>query len=264
MNLKETQKDIEKKISPMLNKDYFFESSYESITDIPYGSQKAIIIEKYTYGGAKTYSSLFYNLLKNITKISKLDDTLTLEKKARKALKNKKILELGCGPGFFMYSLKELGAEVTGIEINDGLKDKINPKLDIIFGDARNLNQLTNENYDIILSKDFLSISVTKSYGNEIMEKAYSRLKKKGLSIHQIDYFKRNEEEYLRDLEEVISSKKVITQIKKSWENIENKELILRNNILNVGLDSLTKMGYKLLTNYKLDIEDKLTITLEK
>ena len=64
------QSNIQNKLMKLLPRDYFFEASYELISQIPLKNKQALIIENYNYGNAKTYVSLFYQLLRHITNIN--------------------------------------------------------------------------------------------------------------------------------------------------------------------------------------------------
>ena len=104
-------------------------------------------------------------------------------------LSGKKILEIGCGPGFFLPILKRLGAQAHGIEVCEDNKDKV-PDVDIVYTDAENLESiLGEEKFDIIISKDvFCGVVLKKDKAYSILENAYNKLKKNGIIINQIDY----------------------------------------------------------------------------
>ncbi len=72
-------------------------------------------------------------------------------------LKDKRFLELGCGPGFGLALFQELGANATGVEIRTDYRDAV-PGVDIRYGDAVNLKELyPDEEFDIIYSNDFFA-----------------------------------------------------------------------------------------------------------
>jgi SAM-dependent methyltransferase len=68
--------------------------------------------------------------------------------------KEDRLLEAGCGSGRYVYYLKNLGYDITGIEINQKTVDVLNelhPDLDIIQGDVRKL-PFSDESISGILS----------------------------------------------------------------------------------------------------------------
>lgn len=116
----------------------------------------------------------------------------------RDSFENKKFLEVGCGPGYFLFVLKKMGANVFGIDINDqgGLPeyfginfkrenlleypyDKILTPRDIFPG-------VEFENFDVLLTRQLFEIGLGlgKDFNREKVKKIL-RLTK-NLSILQI------------------------------------------------------------------------------
>ncbi len=74
-------------------------------------------------------------------------------------VKNKKILDLGCGQWYFSRLLTKQWANVTGIDISEDLikigeqrNQEQNLKIKYFVSDAANLNDLKNNEFDIVVS----------------------------------------------------------------------------------------------------------------
>lgn len=94
-------------------------------------------------------------------------------------VKNKKVLDLGCGSGIFTKKLKQLGARVVGLDLSKSLIDiaiRENPKIDFYVADSRK-TQFNNSQFDIISSS--LMIHYLKNL-DPVFKEANRILKKNG------------------------------------------------------------------------------------
>ncbi len=72
-------------------------------------------------------------------------------------VKNKRILDLGCGSGDFSHSLCEQGADVTGVDISSKWIDICKKEygdvknLEFFVADGSDLNQLPDNNFDFVV-----------------------------------------------------------------------------------------------------------------
>ena len=114
-----------------------------------------------------------------------------LRAEMQRLLKNKKILELGCGPGFLVKVLQNLGAESVGVELRTSYKGRI-PGIDIRYGSALNLDKLCkDESFDAIISNDFFATAcVNRDEATKIASQMYDRTKENGLGLHMMTYEK--------------------------------------------------------------------------
>jgi hypothetical protein len=99
------------------------------------------------------------------------------------------------------------------------------------------------------------------------MQGVYSALKDGGLTMHQIEYRRTPEEKYLATAKQAAEGAGMdFGRMMQVWSamNDEQKEFLLRKNILNTSIDELQDMGFRPLTSYRLDMEEFLTITLRK
>lgn len=105
-------------------------------------------------------------------------------------VKNKRVLELGSGNGYWLELLSQRGASCTGVEIS---KKQINlakernssPKIRYIQGDITNLEKynLKSNSYDVVfLEHALLEISSIKKL-EKIFNGIYKLLKKDGISV---------------------------------------------------------------------------------
>lgn len=244
-------------------KAYFFPADYKKITPVQFGDIKAAFIEEYQFD-LYPYRSIFYHILRHSTNLTGEESKDELEWKIRKTFKDKKILELGPGPGFFLHMLKEFGAETHGIEPSgEYQKQAKQAGLNIQTGDAAQLDM--PEEFDIIYSKDVLSFAVTKDYVEPIMKAVHKNLKKRGLTVHGIEYYRQTEDEYFKSIEKT-AGKEHVERMKEYWKtlNEETKEIALHKNVLNISLEHLEELGFKPLTGYRLDPNQFLTISLSK
>jgi ubiquinone/menaquinone biosynthesis C-methylase UbiE len=74
-------------------------------------------------------------------------------------VKGKKILDLGCGNGYFSFMLEKKWAKVTGVDISSNLiafaketAKKLKSKSEFLVADAANLKVLKDKKFDIIVS----------------------------------------------------------------------------------------------------------------
>lgn len=105
----------------------------------------------------------------------------------RDIVRNKKVLDLACGAGFFTRNLSSRGAEVIGLDFSKTLIEiacKENPRIKFCVGDARK-TPFKNSQFDIISSNLMVHyIKNIKLLFNEV-----SRiLKKRGLFIFSIHH----------------------------------------------------------------------------
>ena len=77
-------------------------------------------------------------------------------------VKDRRILEVGCGYGTFSVALAQLGAQVTGLDISKRamkiakeISEKLNVKIDMIQGDAQNI-PCASGFFDVIISCETL------------------------------------------------------------------------------------------------------------
>jgi SAM-dependent methyltransferase len=108
---------------------------------------------------------------------------------------DKKILEVGCGPGYFIYALKKSGVDVKGIELL-GLPAKLGQqnKLDIRIGDAFEVSKHFKEKFDFIISRSFFVEGgifeeyydgSNKDHLSKFLFEAREITAEKGVHIHQ-------------------------------------------------------------------------------
>lgn len=100
-------------------------------------------------------------------------------------IKDKKILDLGCGPGFHTKYLIKKMAKVKGIDFSKELinfAQKENPSVKFIIGDIKKL-PYENKEFDIVLSS--LVMGHIKNWG-EVLREIRRVLKKKGIFIFSI------------------------------------------------------------------------------
>ena len=243
-------------------KAYYFPAEYKKIFVTP-GEIKIAFIEQYAFS-LFPYRSILYHMLRHATNLTGQESKDELEWKIRKTFKDKKILELGPGPGFFMHMLKKFGADVYGIEPSEEYKKQAEQAgLNIQTGTAETLDM--PEEFDIIYSKDVLSFAVTKNKAEPIMKAVHKNLKQGGLTVHSIEYYRQSEEEYFKLIEKS-AGKETSERMKEHWKTTdeETKEIALHKNVLNISMEHLEELGFKPLTGYRLDPNQFLTISLSK
>ncbi|MBW3015567.1 methyltransferase domain-containing protein [Candidatus Woesearchaeota archaeon] len=247
-----------------IGKDKEFEAHYRQLSSVELFGLNAACIEDYTYSPALGYRSVLFHMLRHLHNITGEESSYETARIAYATFKDKKVLELGCGPGFFLYTLKQLGADVTGVELNKDVK-KV-PGLRIIEGDARKLPEIVNDEFDIVFSKDFITLAVTKHDAGDIMEGVFKIMKPGAFTFHSIDYRRTPEELYLKNIGQYCKTPEDLEKLKKGFSGLtdEGKEYILRRNIFNISLEHLEDIGFTRLGNYKLDVEENLSFALRK
>jgi SAM-dependent methyltransferase len=249
-----------------MDKDYSFKAGYKHAAQGEMFGEQAVILEEYNYGSTVSYRSVLYQLLRHVDNLTGEESPSEIEKVARRAFSGKRVLELGCGPGFFLYTLRALGADVAGVDVSDKFREQTGQRqLNVSYGDARDLVGVVGEKrFDIVFSKDFLSFSVTQDDAEPVMKGVHSVLRPGGLTLHQIDYSRKDETAYFAMVEKIAPT--ALDRVKKKWLELEpeQKEMLLRPNVLNISLEHLERLGFRPLTRYRLDSEDWLTIVLRK
>ncbi len=135
-----------------------------------------IIVETYNNSRKnKTGNAYFFNeLMEMPTTLKMIGD-----------VKNKKVLDLGCGPGRYSKILSDKKAKVTGIDNSEKLIEvaqKEAPKANFILGDIEKL-PFSNNQFDIVIST--LVIGHLKDW-NKVLKEVNRVLKKDGIFIFSI------------------------------------------------------------------------------
>lgn len=106
--------------------------------------------------------------------------------KALGDIKNKKILDLGCGSGSFSYALVERGAHVIGVDLSEKwieiCKKEYPHEKNITFicADGTNLTQFANDSFDFVVMNMVLINIPTLDKVNKIFQEVSRVLKKSG------------------------------------------------------------------------------------
>lgn len=105
--------------------------------------------------------------------------------------KGKRLLELGCGPGFGLAIFQRLGARATGIELREDYRGKV-AGVDIRYGNACSLEELCkDEKFDIIYSKDFFAQAcMEEENAKKVVIAMYQSTAEQGVGIHLLTYEK--------------------------------------------------------------------------
>jgi SAM-dependent methyltransferase len=183
-----------------------------------------------------------------------------------KLLNGKRILELGCGPGFNLKVLQDLGAKPSGVEILEGLTNRI-PEVDVRYGDAENLDNLFgNEKFDIIYSRDLFCMNIMdREKANKINKQIEKHIKNGGIIIHQITYEKIDLSMHLLAMwfYSRRKNKNFKTMEKEFWDQSkEKRESKLYTNELALDPQEIIGEGFKLVEN---SVENgELNIILKK
>ncbi|MFA4819348.1 MAG: class I SAM-dependent methyltransferase [Candidatus Aenigmatarchaeota archaeon] len=254
-----------------LGNPHKFSARYDAVTQVPitFDGKRIAVVETYSYGHSTTYRAVLYHLMRHIGNLAGDETESDVKYLARKAFDGKRVLELGCGPGFFLYLLRELGADIVGVEKRDTYRDQTDAaKLSILYGDAEKVtDMIRDKKFDVVFSRNFLSLHVTVDKGPDVMEAAYGVTNDGGLSFHLIDYRKTPEEEYMEMLRSTCESTKLdYDTLVQTFSMLpaEKKDALLRRNVLNTSIESLTRIGYRPLTSYLFDAEENISIAARK
>jgi len=146
-------------------------------------------------------------------------------------VKNKDILELGCGSGYWTRILSKKGARCVGIDkskeqLNIAKKEELENPLGIKYslGDVTRLRKIKSNNFDIVFSEFvFLEIPNLKKL-NKIFTEAYRVLKKGGIffisDMHPFDPIVHNRFEFPKKFDYFQKGAKMIAKAKQldgSW-----------------------------------------------
>lgn len=108
--------------------------------------------------------------------------------KAIGKVKGKKILELGCGSGFWLRILFAKGAKCTGIDnsktqIENALSQSKREGINYIIGDVSSLKMLKANSFDVVLLEHVILEVPKLAKIKKIMEEAFRVLKKHGFVV---------------------------------------------------------------------------------
>jgi SAM-dependent methyltransferase len=224
---------------------------------------RVFVAEQYLYSSSSNYRSTFFHLIRNLTNVTGDESSSELEANVRAVLDGKEILEIGCGPGFFLAALKRLGANVLGIDCNEdcaGRLEELRGCL-LICNAVEGLRTL-GRRFDIVLSRNFLSLNSTYSMGREIIDATRDVLKPGGLSIHSLDTSVYTQDEYYEDLVDlfgedfgkVARTRRDFSTLVSSLPGVE-----ISRNIPNVAHEDFLRCGYKVAFSLANDVDDFTT-----
>ncbi|MBI1970621.1 hypothetical protein HYS47_02665 [Candidatus Woesearchaeota archaeon] len=165
----------------LFENEVYFEAGYSSSA-----------VTGFRYRESSFIDSHFLFLLHQQLGGKKYDSPEKLRRKMERLLKGKRILELGCGPGFGLHTFQDLGAIATGIELRDTYRGKVD-HVDILYGDATaDLDRLCDgEQFDIVYSADFFAtVNVSFKSAQRMAPALAERTVPGGLGIHLVTYFK--------------------------------------------------------------------------
>ncbi len=97
----------------------------------------------------------------------------------------KNLLDIGCGPGFFLAEAKESGLDVAGLEISKESARYAREKLNLanIFQDEKALEDSTTKKFDVITAFDFIEHAMDPK---EVFISAHKKLNAGGLLVFTV------------------------------------------------------------------------------
>lgn len=140
----------------------------------------------------KTYDKLgqeYFDMRKYKTGLTYFYNELTETPTTLKLLgnvKRKKILDLGCGPGFYLKKLKKKGAKIKGIDLSKELiriAKQENPDIEIKQGDITKKLPYKNSEFDAVISP--LVLGHIRNWNN-VLKEVKRILKNKGVFVFTI------------------------------------------------------------------------------
>lgn len=157
----------------------FFKSDYDYLDGLG----------NYDYQPSSKVDSFFLYKLFKYFRGKDYDSPEVLRDEVAGIVKGRRILELGCGPGFGLKVLQDLGAIVTGVELRDGYKGRI-PNLDIRYGSATKLEEIFNrEKFEIVYSNDLFALACVDFKQARQIVKGISRVTPEGgFGFHLVAY----------------------------------------------------------------------------
>lgn len=149
-------------------------------------------VGSYSYGKSSNTDAHFLCKLHQHFNGSQYSNPAELRLSIEDILKGKRLLELGCGPGFGLRVFQDLGAKAVGIDIRK--PEKAVSGVDIRHGSAVELEELCKgENFDIIYSNDlFASACIDQKNTNRIISASYRQTSPDGKAFHFVTYRKIN------------------------------------------------------------------------
>ena len=152
-----------------------------------YINHKGQIYQEYNIDNSNYWNSLWDkysdNEIKRLAEINKKKNDLVVKVSKKYLKKNASIMEAGCGLGQEVFKLENAGFQVTGIDYDEELIDRLNrlyPKTDFLHSDVSNLSNISKK-FD-----GYWSFGVIEHFINgydEIANQAYKVLNDEGYSF---------------------------------------------------------------------------------
>ena len=171
-----------------------------------YINQKGQIYQEYNIDNSNYWNSLWGKYsdkeIKRLAEINKKKNDLVVKVSKKYLKKNASIMEAGCGLGQEVFKLENAGFQVTGIDYDEGLIDRLNrlyPKTEFLHSDVSNLSNISKK-FD-----GYWSFGVIEHFINgydEIANQAYKVLKDERIlfynsSLDELFIFFKKDIEYL-------------------------------------------------------------------
>lgn len=212
-----------------------------------------------TYPDATEYASTLFHLLRHSTTLTGAESVDQLSTLLQEMFDGKNVVEVGCGPGYFLKVAQHYGARVLGIDshkdVNTWMKKMGIPILD-------GLASLNPANcFDLVISKNFFSTSVMRN-GKEIITELYKYTEQGGLHVHQIKMETYSEIEFITKIKEFYPKQK--DQMKIMSKFSANKWYYLQKHHPNISENFFDILGYEQLTQPRVDPLDFLTYVLRR